>query len=97
MLTGLCLFDFSARQGDELSIRKDGTVYILQDLDSDDDWWLVRDPSGKRGLVPASYLKILPKSHSTPPQPQTQTQTTPTQKTPTTSQRDAEDDSEGAY
>lgn len=58
-LSGRCLYSFAARQHDELSVRKDEVVQILVGPDTDEDWWIVSNGS-RSGLVPSSYLKVLP-------------------------------------
>lgn len=68
-LTAICLFDFKARQRDELSVSKGNTVYVLSGADSDEDWWLVTDQCGEiSGLVPSNFLRLLP--HSASPCPE---------------------------
>jgi hypothetical protein len=61
-LRAVCLYDFSSRQRDELSIHKGKKVHILHGPQTDDDWWLVKAEGGKglQGLVPCNYLRILP-------------------------------------
>ncbi|NXC02249.1 ES8L3 protein, partial [Orthonyx spaldingii] len=51
------LYDFQARNSQELSIRKGDT---LQVLDQQRKWWLVQDERGDRGHVPGNILEPLP-------------------------------------
>ncbi|NXR83450.1 ES8L3 protein, partial [Pycnonotus jocosus] len=51
------LYDFQARNSQELSVRKGDT---LQVLDRQRKWWLVRDEWGDRGHVPGNILEPLP-------------------------------------
>ncbi|NXK87576.1 ES8L3 protein, partial [Formicarius rufipectus] len=50
------LYDFQARNSQELSIRRGDT---LQVLDQQKKWWLVQDERGDRGHVPGSILEPL--------------------------------------
>ncbi|NWV25869.1 ES8L3 protein, partial [Origma solitaria] len=51
------LYDFQARNSQELSVRKEDT---LQVLDQQRKWWLVQDERGDRGYVPGNILEPLP-------------------------------------
>ncbi|KAL0080804.1 hypothetical protein J3Q64DRAFT_1196979 [Phycomyces blakesleeanus] len=54
------LYDYEARTPDELAMKEDDVLYILEE--EDDEWWKAElkqassDASGPVGLVPASYL-----------------------------------------
>ncbi|NXY66219.1 ES8L3 protein, partial [Callaeas wilsoni] len=50
------LYDFQARNSQELSVRKGDT---LQVLDQQRKWWLVQDERGDRGHVPGNILEPL--------------------------------------
>ncbi|NXA75915.1 ES8L3 protein, partial [Thryothorus ludovicianus] len=50
------LYDFQARNSQELSVRKGDT---LQVLDQQRKWWLVQDQWGDRGHVPGNILERL--------------------------------------
>ncbi|XP_041278463.1 epidermal growth factor receptor kinase substrate 8-like protein 3 [Onychostruthus taczanowskii] len=51
------LYDFQARNSQELSVRKGDT---LQVLDQQRKWWLVQDERGDRGHVPGNILEPVP-------------------------------------
>ncbi|XP_014728087.1 PREDICTED: epidermal growth factor receptor kinase substrate 8-like protein 3 [Sturnus vulgaris] len=51
------LYDFQARNSQELSVRKGD---MLQVLDQQRKWWLVQDERGDRGHVPGNILEPLP-------------------------------------
>ncbi|NXS03897.1 ES8L3 protein, partial [Oxylabes madagascariensis] len=53
------LYDFQARNSQELSVRKGDT---LQVLDQQRKWWLVQDERGDRGHVPGNILEPLPEA-----------------------------------
>lgn len=58
---GEVLFDYTAIEDDELTIRQ-GDQFKLLEL-YDDGWWLI-DVQGKFGVVPSNYVKILSKIDS---------------------------------
>lgn len=55
------LYDYEARTEDELSIKQDDILYVIEKEDS--DWWRTElkqssgEEGGPIGLVPASYLE----------------------------------------
>ena len=51
---GLALYDFHAREVDELSIQKGETFSILEKYD--DGWWLI-ECEGEQGLIPSNYAR----------------------------------------
>ncbi|XP_005530281.1 PREDICTED: epidermal growth factor receptor kinase substrate 8-like protein 3 [Pseudopodoces humilis] len=59
------LYDFQARNSQELSVRKGDT---LQVLDQQRKWWLVQDERGDRGHVPGNILEPLPEPGHSPRQ-----------------------------
>jgi len=50
----IALYDYQANDAEELSIKKNE---VLSLLDSDNNWWKVRNSNMKIGLVPSNYLK----------------------------------------
>uniref|UniRef100_A0A8C3RD99 EPS8 like 3 n=1 Tax=Cyanoderma ruficeps TaxID=181631 RepID=A0A8C3RD99_9PASS len=59
------LYDFQARNSQELSVRKGD---MLQVLDQQRKWWLVQDERGDRGHVPGNILEPLPEPGYSPRQ-----------------------------
>ncbi|XP_017695521.1 PREDICTED: epidermal growth factor receptor kinase substrate 8-like protein 3, partial [Lepidothrix coronata] len=51
------LYDFQARNSQELSVRKGDTLQVLSQQKK---WWLVQDERGDRGHVPGNILEPLP-------------------------------------
>jgi hypothetical protein len=55
------LYDYEARTEDELSIKQDDILYVIEK--EDDDWWrselkqTTGEGQGPIGLVPADYLQ----------------------------------------
>ncbi|KAF2674541.1 hypothetical protein BT63DRAFT_419825 [Microthyrium microscopicum] len=55
---GKILYDFKANASDEVSVKTDEEVIVLDDTKSE-DWWLVkRSKNGKEGMVPSSYVEV---------------------------------------
>lgn len=53
------LYDFVAQGDDELGGKEGHQVYVVDDTKSE-AWWLCEDPkSGKRGVIPSSYIELL--------------------------------------
>lgn len=50
------LYDFDAQGDDELNVKENDTVTIVDR--TDDEWWLVRNSRGQEGVVPAQYVQI---------------------------------------
>lgn len=50
----LALYDYQARDPEELSIRKNENLVVV---DSSGSWWKVQNDGGKAGLVPSNYVK----------------------------------------
>ncbi|NWW27813.1 ES8L3 protein, partial [Falcunculus frontatus] len=53
------LYDFQARNSQELSVRKGDTLQVLEQQRK---WWLVQDERGDRGHVPGNILEPLPEA-----------------------------------
>ena len=59
-LRAVCLYDFAARQRDELSVSRNDQVIVQSGPDTTENWWIVQlGPNS--GLVPCNYLQILPR------------------------------------
>ena len=54
--TASVLYDFDAQGEDELSVRENETVSIVDR--ENDEWWTVRNASGEEGVVPAQYVQV---------------------------------------
>lgn len=56
---GRLLYDFKAQGGDELLVRENDEVYIV-DLSKSKEWWLCeRVADGRQGVIPSSYIEIV--------------------------------------
>ena len=55
----VALYDFDAdpKGEDELSVRE-GERLVVLDKNADEDWWRVRNSSGREGVVPAQYVEV---------------------------------------
>jgi hypothetical protein len=53
IILGRALYDFRAREDDELSVKKGNQFVVLDKFD--DGWWLV-DCNHHQGLVPSNYI-----------------------------------------
>ncbi len=58
----MALFDYAARDSEELSVRKDEKLSVISDQGT---WWNVRNESGVVGLVPSNYVQTIKPSTST--------------------------------
>lgn len=54
--SGKVLYDFDAQGDDELSVKEDDIVTVVDK--ENDEWWLVRHSNGQEGVVPAQYIEI---------------------------------------
>jgi hypothetical protein len=54
----VALYDYDATNNEELTIRENDNMMVLDDSDS--DWWKVRlvKKGGGEGLVPATYVEV---------------------------------------
>ncbi|XP_068953341.1 epidermal growth factor receptor kinase substrate 8-like protein 1 [Petaurus breviceps papuanus] len=62
----LCNYDFQARNGSELSVRRGDLLEVLDDARK---WWKVRDLQGQQGYVPYNILTTHPGPPSRKPSP----------------------------
>ncbi|KAG8932978.1 cytoskeletal protein binding protein [Tulasnella sp. 418] len=53
------LYDFVADGEDELTVNE-GEKLVVVDKEGSDEWWKCRSASGKVGVVPASYVDLMP-------------------------------------
>jgi len=65
--SGVALYDFEPSQTDELRLRQDETMLILQDFG--DGWLRVRITDGSEGFVPQGYVQIVQGREAAAPQP----------------------------
>lgn len=56
---GEALFDYAVTEAEDLAVSEGETVDLLERIS--DDWWKARakDGSGREGIVPATYIKVL--------------------------------------
>jgi hypothetical protein len=54
--SGKVLYDFDAQGDDELSVKENDMVTVVDK--ENDEWWLVRGSDGQEGVVPAQYIEI---------------------------------------
>lgn len=54
--SGKVLYDFDAQGNDELSVKEDDVVTVVDK--ENDEWWLVRHSNGQEGVVPAQYIEL---------------------------------------
>ncbi|KAG8903415.1 cytoskeletal protein binding protein [Tulasnella sp. 408] len=55
-ITVIALYDFEALEDDELTVKEDERLTVLND--ENEDWWQCCNLKGEEGLVPAAYLDI---------------------------------------
>ena len=53
----IALYDYIAQDSDELSFKKDDTLEIIGQEESDDGWWTAR-LGGLQGLIPSNYVYV---------------------------------------
>ncbi|TIA90146.1 hypothetical protein E3P99_01695 [Wallemia hederae] len=57
------VYEYSAADADELSVKEDAVLLVLED--SEPDWWRCKlKDDNEEGLVPANYVEILQPSHT---------------------------------
>lgn len=54
--TATVLYEFDAQGDDELTVKENETVTVIDK--ENDEWWSVRNSSGREGVVPAQYLQL---------------------------------------
>jgi NCK adaptor protein len=59
----VALFDYNAQDDEELTIKKNQNLTIIN---SEGSWWQVSNGTGGQGLVPCNYVKELPGSDGGP-------------------------------
>ena len=65
----VALYEYAARDGEELTISKNENLTVL---DSSGSWWRVKNEKGSVGLVPSNYVeKVASQQLSQPSLPQT--------------------------
>lgn len=52
----IALYDFEAQGDDELTVTENEELILVER--ETDDWWKVRNVSGREGVVPASYVEV---------------------------------------
>jgi growth factor receptor-binding protein 2 len=55
-----CLHNFEAKADDELTFKKGDVIKVLDSTDSDESGWWRAENESREGVVPASYLQLLP-------------------------------------
>ena len=63
-MEAVTLYDFKAREEDELSFRK-GTVLYIRDIDRDEHWFDA-EYNGKGDLIPKNYVHMRPQWYKGP-------------------------------
>ncbi|KDQ13730.1 hypothetical protein BOTBODRAFT_133293 [Botryobasidium botryosum FD-172 SS1] len=59
----IVLYDFVADGEDEMSVKENEELFVIDSVSSD-DWWKCRNIHGEEGVVPASYIDIRKSSPS---------------------------------
>ena len=57
LFTVIALYDFNAKDDDELSIEEDEVLDIVEIISQ--GWWEARNQKGGIGLVPDNYVELL--------------------------------------
>lgn len=65
----VALYDYQARDGEELSVQKNENLTVVE---GEGLWWTVRNQQGAVGLVPSNYVKALPPEKDQRPLPQSE-------------------------
>ena len=66
----VALFDYHARESDELSVSAGDLLTYFGVAEGEDEWAQCESEGGRKGVIPLSYLKVVapvPATASTPP------------------------------
>ena len=55
----ITLYRYQSQSAEEMNFDKDEQLQIIEQPESDPEWWKARKSDGKTGLVPKNYVKIL--------------------------------------
>jgi hypothetical protein len=53
-MKGLALYDFHAREADELSLQKGDQFFIVEKFE--DGWWLI-EMNDEEGVIPSNFVR----------------------------------------
>jgi hypothetical protein len=59
-VNAVALFDFDAREDDELSVRRGEALAIVGEVEGEDEWVRGRSMEGRIGLIPLNYVRLFP-------------------------------------
>ncbi|AMD22255.1 HGL085Cp [Eremothecium sinecaudum] len=64
---GIVSFDFTGESPDELTVKEGDEIYIINDKKSP-DWWMCEIiRTGRRGVIPAQFIQVVPHKGSSSP------------------------------
>ena len=63
----IVLYDFDSVNDDELTVRQDDKIFIQGTFES--EGWLIAKSRDGTGLVPESYVQLIPITRPTPTEP----------------------------
>lgn len=58
----VALYNYNARDAEELTVKKNEKLTVVDS--SDGNWWTLRNELGAQGLVPSTYIQVIPNSSS---------------------------------